>query len=144
MVNYQNGKIYKIINSTNDKCYIGSTTQKLCVRMAKHRHDYKIGKSCSSKMLFSEDYDNCKIILIENYPCDNKEQLHKQERCWVEKYDCVNKNIPSRTLKEYQKEYYQENKVKLNNIMKTTKIKSNNITKTIMKKLNNLNSNIIK
>ena len=79
------------------------------VRMAKHRHDYKIGKSCSSKMLFSEDYDNCKIILIENYPCDNKEQLHKQERCWVEKYDCVNKNIPSRTLKEYQKEYYQEN-----------------------------------
>eukprot|EP01080_Neovahlkampfia_damariscottae_P006186 gene6186-gene9641 len=67
MVNYQNGKVYKIINSINDKCYIGSTTQKLCVRMAKHRCDYNTGKSYTSKLLFEEDYENCKIILIENY-----------------------------------------------------------------------------
>eukprot|EP01080_Neovahlkampfia_damariscottae_P012895 gene12895-7314_t len=44
MVNYQNGKIYKIINLTNEKCYIGSTTQKLSVRMAEHRSFYKKNK----------------------------------------------------------------------------------------------------
>ena len=31
MVNYNNGKIYKIINENNEIIYIGSTTQKLCI-----------------------------------------------------------------------------------------------------------------
>ena len=114
MVNYQNGKIYEVVNSINNKCYIGSTTQRLCVRMAGHRSNYKSCKSSySSKILFEEDYDNCKIILIENYPCDNKEQLHKRERHWVEQIDCLNKNIPSRTKDEiiqYQKEYRENHK----------------------------------
>ena len=42
MVNYKNGKIYKIIDLTNDNFYIGSTTKKyLSQRLEKHRTNYK-------------------------------------------------------------------------------------------------------
>ena len=41
MVNYQNGKIYKIIDYTNDNIYIGSTCEKLCRRIQKHKASYK-------------------------------------------------------------------------------------------------------
>ena len=37
MPNYQNGKIYCIRSHQTDNIYIGSTTQKLCVRMAEHK-----------------------------------------------------------------------------------------------------------
>ena len=42
MVNYNNGKIYKIENNIDDMIYIGSTTkQYLSQRMDKHRSSYK-------------------------------------------------------------------------------------------------------
>ena len=34
---YQNGKIYKITDIAYNKCYIGSTTEGLSLRMARHR-----------------------------------------------------------------------------------------------------------
>ena len=45
MVNYQNGKIYKIINQSNDIVYIGSTTQALSHRYTKHKHKSPKGKT---------------------------------------------------------------------------------------------------
>ena len=72
MVNYQNGKIYKIINENNEIVYIGSTTQYyLSVRYAKH--EYKA--------------PNHKIILIENYPCSNCEELRKREQEIIEEHN---------------------------------------------------------
>ena len=38
---YKNGKIYCIRNNITDDIYVGSTTQTLCKRMAKHRNDAK-------------------------------------------------------------------------------------------------------
>ena len=38
---YQNGKIYKITDIGYNKCYIGSTTEGLSLRMACHRGSYK-------------------------------------------------------------------------------------------------------
>ena len=38
---YQNEKIYKIVDISYNKCYIGSTCEKLCHRMARHRLCYK-------------------------------------------------------------------------------------------------------
>ena len=37
MPNYNNGKIYKIVNNIDNMIYIGSTTTKLCYRMEIHR-----------------------------------------------------------------------------------------------------------
>ena len=108
MVNYSNGKIYKIVNSISDKCYIGSTTQPLHKRFHQHKKQstHNCKKKCSSKILFDEDPDGCEIVLIEKYECSDKHELHARERYYIESLDCVNKRIPTRTYKER----YEDNK----------------------------------
>jgi ribosome-interacting GTPase 1 len=98
--------------------------------MSAHRSNYKKiqhGLPCkyTSSQIFNEyGVDNCEIVLIENFPCDSKEELHKRERYWIETMECVNKVIPTRTSKEYReintekkaeylKEWYETNKEKI-------------------------------
>ena len=125
---FQHGKIYRISDIGYTKFYYGSTVQSLAVRMAEHRRKYKIhrtcqkGTSCTSYQLFEEyGIENCKIELVEAYPCTSKEQLRKGEGYHIQQHECVNKVIPGRTLQEYHqdckdfisqkcKEYYQHNK----------------------------------
>ena len=56
MVNYQNGKIYKIVSNTNsEKCYIGSTTKKyLSQRLMQHKYEYNCHKSGKNNKLTSD------------------------------------------------------------------------------------------
>ena len=68
MVNYQNGKIYKIISSCTDKINIGSTTVKLSVRLARHRKGIKEGSNfCHQSYFFTiyrcKNYFNRKLSL---------------------------------------------------------------------------------
>ena len=110
MPDYQKGKIYKLVSDHTDEIYIGSTIQKLCKRLGTHAKDCKV-KNCSSKKLF--ELGKVKIILIENYPCNSKEELLKHERNYIETMDCINKCIPFRSKEErieYQKEYRIKNK----------------------------------
>jgi hypothetical protein len=119
---YKKGKIYKIVDTNYTKMYIGSTTESLCVRMAKHRYDFRNNRGCSSKLLFEEfGLENCKIELIELFPCNSREELNKKEGEHIRSNICVNKCIPNRTIKElyianrpyrllYQKEYYRKKK----------------------------------
>ena len=119
MVNYQNGKIYKIIDNTNGNIYIGSTCEKLCRRLQKHRSSYKCylnpnvkqGHIRSFNILKNNDY---KIILIEECPCENKEQLLSREQYWIDKVDCVNHNNTTHNRTEYVKEYHKKNRVHIN------------------------------
>lgn len=114
MVNYQNGKIYKIASYQTDDVYYGSTTQPLYSRKAKHKHGNKNkGKETTAKDILK--FDDAYIELVENFPCDNKEELLKRERFYIQSNDCVNKYIPGRTNKEYRednkehlKEYIKE------------------------------------
>ena len=112
MVNYKNGKIYKIepiCDHAANEIYIGSSAEKLlCRRIAKHKCDYnywkqdKKTKSTSFTLFDKYGVDMCKIILIENYPCDTKEELLAREAYYINSIiDCVNKYIPLRTKKEY-------------------------------------------
>ena len=66
-------------------------------------------------------FENCKIELVENFPCNSKEELTKREGFYIQSNDCVNKHIAGRTKEEYkeqtrerknerQLEYYSENK----------------------------------
>jgi hypothetical protein len=60
--------------------------------------------------LFEEfGIENCKIELLEEFPCENKEQLFKKEGAYIKQLECVNKCVAGRT----QKEYIQENKGKI-------------------------------
>jgi calcineurin-like phosphoesterase family protein len=118
MVNYKQGKIYKIECNVTGLIYIGSTCKKkLSGRMTQHRSDYKMylkGKKkylSSFKVMENNDYD---IILIEDYPCKSKDQLFARERYYTNEIECVNihKN-QGRYLelgeKKYLKDYYKEN-----------------------------------
>ena len=127
MVNYGNGKVYKIESHLGDKIYYGSTTKKyLSQRMDKHRNEYKRwleGKTnliMSYKMFEQYGIENCKIILIENCSCESKDELTAREAYYIRNFDCVNKVVPGRTDKEYQvankdrrKEYLHQNKEKI-------------------------------
>ena len=46
--------------------------------------------------------DNCKIELVEECPCESKEQLHKREGFYIQHNECVNKRIPGRTMAEWK------------------------------------------
>jgi hypothetical protein len=116
MPDYSKSKIYKLTSSNSNEIYIGSTTLNLSKRKAHHISDYK-GFLLNKKPYIT----SCKIIklggdidicLLEEYPCDNKEQLHQRERYHIENNICVNKSIPSRPLNEYQKLYRELNKQK--------------------------------
>jgi GIY-YIG catalytic domain len=116
MVNYQKGKIYKIIGGSG-QTYIGSTTTSLRQRLVEHKSvkkRYENGKIISKNSVFPIlDEANYDIILIENYPCNNKEELHSRERYWIETINCVNKIIPTRTKEEYRQHY--KDKIKEDN-----------------------------
>jgi hypothetical protein len=107
MVNYQNSKIYKIVDNTNGNVYIGSTCKILYERLAQHGYDYKRYLDgnyhfvTSFKILEKNNYE---IELIELCPCNSKIELHKRERYYIETIECINKNIPSRTKQESQNE----------------------------------------
>jgi len=117
MPDYSLAKIYQIICNTTGKRYIGSTVQKkLCTRLATHVS--KKNTTTSREIIEGGNYD---MVLIENFPCDSKDELHKRERHFIETLDnCVNKYIPNRTKKEYRhdnrkkiKDYYVENKIEI-------------------------------
>ena len=83
MVNYANGKIYKIVSTQLDKVYIGSTSLELKKRLIKHRNNYKkyIREGCNYASSFEIlKYEDAQIILIEDYPCTTKKELFNREK----------------------------------------------------------------
>ena len=133
---YSRGKIYKLCPNVYEGEFIpyyGSTIEKLLSsRLSHHKNlykrykDNKIKDFCTSFNMFEKyGIDNIGIILIENYPCKSKYELESKEREWIEKTNCINKNIPTRTIKEWKeankehlqaydkihnKKYYEEHK----------------------------------
>ena len=119
-IDYTKSKIYKIVCNETGETYYGSTVQTLATRLSKHKNNFKIGKKTTSIQIIERD--NYVIVLCEEYPCKNKEQLLSRERFWIENNECVNKQIPIRyeTEKKEVKQMYN----KINN-QKSSK-KSNN------------------
>ena len=119
---YQRGKIYKIVDNGYNMVYYGSTVKLLCQRMGNHRDLYKKNSlKCLTKTIFDKyGIENCKIELVENYPCNSKEELLKREGYYIKNNDCINKQVAGRTIKEYRdehkdnmKKYREQNKDKL-------------------------------
>ena len=134
MPNYQNGKIYKIESLIGNCIYYGSTTKKyLSNRLSGHIYDYKKNKDITSGEVLQ--YPDANIILVESYPCNDKNELTARECYYIKNNDCVNKKIPGRTDKQYRidnkgkmqqyridnkekiqhqtKQYYEDNKEKI-------------------------------
>eukprot|EP00732_Lithocolla_globosa_P000328 Lithocolla_globosa_v1_NODE_93_length_6512_cov_4.841877.p5 type:complete len:138 gc:universal NODE_93_length_6512_cov_4.841877:912-1325(+) len=105
MVNYRNGKIYRIVSDQTDEVYYGSTTQLLSMRMSGHRTGFRCWEDTEKYANVTSyqimKYDDAKIVLVEKYECDSKEELLARERFYIENNDCVNKVVPQRSFKEY-------------------------------------------
>ena len=121
MVNYNNGKIYKIENNVDDMLYIGSTTKTyLSQRMVGHRESYKRWKNGNYhnfsvfEMFEKHGIENCFIVLLELVNCSSKDELLARKAFYIKSMVCVNKNIPLRT----DKQYYVDNKEKINDYHK--------------------------
>jgi CDGSH-type Zn-finger protein len=121
MPDYAKGKIYKITNG--DLVYIGSTTQPLSARLAKHRSSKIIYDKTGKGFLSSFDVlgDNAVITLIEDVNCERREQLLMRERFHIDQTNCVNKQMPfvspeEKKLKEYKynKDYKTINREAIN------------------------------
>ena len=139
MNRYEHGKIYKIVDNGYNKCYVGSTCESLSQRMARHRKDYsrylkEIYPTVITVFLIFDEFgiENCKIELIETYPCRTKEELLQREGHYIQTLECVNKTVVGRSkeekkeirkskrreeyltnkdnVKEKAKEYYQNNR----------------------------------
>lgn len=144
-------KIYKITDNTNNNVYIGSTSNKyLSVRLAMHRIHYR--RYLKNKHTYVTSYEiikngDYKIEQIEIVP--DKANLKIRERFHIENTpNCINKNIPSRTNKEflrtqynkpdsnyrkYKTNYYLANKSNINFYARQNRI--NNKFNNLIKKL---------
>ena len=76
MNRYHNGKIYKLVNSVNDKIYIGSTALPLTKRLSTHKADarYKPERRVYTE-LNTVGWANVRIIQIEEFKCETKNEL---------------------------------------------------------------------
>ena len=123
MVDYKNGKVYKILNTITDDVYVGSTCQSLSKRMANHRGSIN-SNSKGHRQLYEKmkklGVGNFYIELIEECPCDNIEQLNAAEGKYIRELSTLNQRVEGRSRTQYEKdrkeqkvaydkEYYQTN-----------------------------------
>lgn len=124
MPDYSQGKIYCIRAPGTNDIYIGSTTRSLCERFGEHRRAFRRWKSKAVR--YTTVYKllenpNAYIELVEDYPCDNKEQLNRREGEVIRaQTSCVNKCLVGRTDAEYREDnrekihkYYTDNREKI-------------------------------
>tara|TARA_E500000305_G_C3996331_1_gene224751 strand:+ start:762 stop:1277 length:516 start_codon:yes stop_codon:yes gene_type:complete len=98
MVDYQNSKIYKIVCNITGETYYGSTTRPLKIRIRHHETQL----TSTSRHIINRG--NYYYELLEEYPCENKEQLHQRERIYIENNPCINRQTPTRTSQEYRQD----------------------------------------
>jgi hypothetical protein len=98
--------------------YIGSTFGPLAYRLNSHIRSAIIYNMCGKSIRVCSSHE---IILRNKYQhkvlewvvCKSKEDLLRKEREWIEKTECVNKNIPIRSMEEHKKyhnDYYASHK----------------------------------
>lgn len=126
MNKYERGKIYQII-APDGTIYIGSTISTLVCRFGNHRRAYTSWKKGRERlttvfeMFEAHGVENCKIELIESYPCVSKRELERREGEIIKQRDCINKVVAGRTSEEYRidnkdelkekfKTFYEENR----------------------------------
>ena len=104
MPDYSKGKIYKIVDNTNNNVYIGSTCEPtLAHRLAQHKSDYAKylrgvrGLTASFLILANNNYD---IVLLEECDVNSRDQLFQRERYYQDLIPNINKLKNARTPEE--------------------------------------------
>lgn len=82
---YEKSKIYKL-ECDDGYYYIGSTCDTLKRRFSNHKHSRD--SSPKNRYFNNIGWDKVRITLIEDFPCENKQQLNTRENTII----CENKN----------------------------------------------------
>ena len=139
MNKFENSKIYMLYNEELDLVYYGSTTQKLNRRYNQHKN-HAVRKDTKSYKLFESDTEPS-LILLEELNCQNRIELHTQERKYIKNHEenndtvIVNRNIPLRG----HLEYYKDNRAKI--VKRMNNYYYNNPEKMKLKGLKYYNNN---
>ena len=149
------GIIYKLVSDDVEikECYVGST-----VNFIRRKHEHKSNcNNINSKRYnlyvykFIRDnggWNSYSMIQIEEYKFNTRNELNARERHWIETLQAkLNKNIPTRTDKEYYeshkdeaKDYYESHKDKI----KEYKLKNKELIRIKKKDYYKINKEIIK
>ncbi len=119
--------IYKLVHKEdydNENIYIGSTTN-----FRKRKNQHKTSCNCETGKEHNQEkytyirnnggWNNWVMVEIEKFPCNDKRESETRERYWIEFYKSnLNKNIPTRSRKEYQSKWCQDNKEKIKEVSK--------------------------
>jgi hypothetical protein len=121
MVNYNNGKIYKIISASTNSIYIGSTTKEyLSQRISEHRARYKLYSNgangvgyCAAMAIIK--YKDHQIVLVESVPCKSKDELHAREQHHIDQNKDIVVNLYKakhgfNNKKDYYRAYHANHK----------------------------------
>ena len=102
------------------------------------------------KLFENYGIDNIDIILIESFPCSNKYELLVTERNHIENENCINRNIPNRSRKEWNntnkeklKEYREQNKEKMLQQTKEWRKNNSEVVKQTVKDYQEKNKNYL-
>lgn len=145
---YKNGKIYKLV-SRDPKIvdiYIGSTCTNLCKRIAFHRETALEAQNRKLYKFINGNWENWRIILIELYPCNSKQELLQREQYYIDLLKpTLNDNNAWGINKEREKAYEQraERKDKRNEISKIHYQKNKDKVKQYYK-IYNINKKLIR
>jgi len=115
---YENSKIYKL-QHTDGHFYIGSTINELTKRLSQHK-----GMNRPNQRVYAHiagEWDKVRILLIEEFSCQNKQELLRKEDEYIQKELnnplCLNVlhavlNVEKRKANavERDKAYYEENR----------------------------------
>jgi len=94
---YSNCKIYKITSMNNPELvYYGHTCDTLSRRFSTHKAPLNPTKS---KTIIEKG--DAIILLVEEYPCQNKYEAKAREAFYILNNHCINKQVPNRTTQEY-------------------------------------------
>ena len=117
-IDYSKAIIYKLVCNDLDvtNLYVGSTTRfshrktahkQACCNPNSKKYNYNVYQFIRA----NDGWDNWSMIEVEKYPCTDANELRSRERYWIEQLNAtLNKQVPGRTKKEYQKDHYDQNK----------------------------------
>ncbi len=99
MNRYNNGQIYKLVNTVDDRIYVGSTAMPLSKRLSNHK---KASRELTERRVYKElnviGWSNVRIVLIEAHRCENKNELIAREQHHIDLLKPeLNKNASSGT-----------------------------------------------
>jgi hypothetical protein len=85
VLDYVNSLIYKMVSALDDKIYVGSTRGTLRLRKSKHKSASKIKPNRRVyEHLNRVGWSNVRIVLIESFPCNNRDELIRREQYYID------------------------------------------------------------